>query len=160
MIKQLFKMFLIHAAISQLTINRCARKCKGKPVKKVCGYDKVTYKNKCLAECAGTTVNYPGTCLFCPAVLCSNTYIPVCGVDGLTHKNFCQLICLDNVCFRHNGACKPKKNCICTKIYLPVRGVDGVCYGNQCLANCSSMKTVNDPPCLITLTPAAPSSSS
>ena len=29
----------------------------------VCGYDAITYKNTCLAEAAGTAVDYHGSCL-------------------------------------------------------------------------------------------------
>lgn len=107
----------------------------------VCGSDKITYGNSCLAEAAGIKKYYPGRCLDCKKK-CPKEYTPVCASNGLTQKNLCELICRKKLDFVSDGRC-PVKGCRCMGTIDKVCGIDGVIYRNPCVALCSSIDTQN-----------------
>lgn len=63
----------------------------------VCGCDKVTYSNACVAKNNGVTKYTKGPCekpcidpkQIDPSVGCTKEYNPVCGCDGITYGNPC-----------------------------------------------------------------------
>merc|ERR1712066_515669 len=73
-----------------------------KSMKPVCGADGKTYNNKCLAGCAGTTVEYEGECKTCG---CNRLMAPVCGADGKTYNNNCLAVC-EGITVEYEGECK------------------------------------------------------
>ena len=67
----------------------------------VCGENRQTYANACLAEHAGVDVAYPGRCR---VRACPRIYRPVCGVDHRTYPNAC-VARNAGVPIRHAGRC-------------------------------------------------------
>ncbi|WP_460971768.1 Kazal-type serine protease inhibitor family protein [Spirosoma migulaei] len=62
----------------------------------VCGCNKVTYQNACLAQAAGIRVEYSGNCKedcvenpLLPLTNCSFNSAPVCGCNNVTYLNAC-----------------------------------------------------------------------
>merc|ERR1711920_1134089 len=93
----------------------------------VCGGDGITYNNKCLAECADTTVVSEGECkVACPAI-----YDPVCGSDGVTYGSACEAERVGVTDWK-SGACPAPKPCVCMASYEPVCGSDDKTYSNKC----------------------------
>ncbi len=53
----------------------------------VCGMDKQTYSNACMAKQAGSSVDYTGSCVTKP--ICQSDGQPVCGTDQQTYTDRC-----------------------------------------------------------------------
>jgi len=101
----------------------------------VCGSDKKTYGNACMAGCwVDSWVT--GECEDGkddePVCTCTKEYNPQCGSDGKTYDNPCMAQCY--VEEYETGECA--KTCICTKEYNPQCGSDGKTYDNPCMAEC------------------------
>jgi hypothetical protein len=67
----------------------------------VCGRDRHTYANACLARNAGVAIAHQGQCR---TRACPRIYRPVCGVDRRTYPNACTAANA-GVRIRHQGRC-------------------------------------------------------
>jgi hypothetical protein len=71
----------------------------------VCGVDKNTYSNACMAGCAGVDIKHQGECEKpVDDCICTREYMPVCGTNGQTYGNVCMAECA-GVGILHEGRC-------------------------------------------------------
>ena len=80
----------------------------------VCGIDRITYLNKCEADCKRAVIAYEGVCsneARAEECSCEGQKSPVCGVDDVTYDSLCHLSCA-KVELKSHGACwVPEKPC-------------------------------------------------
>lgn len=107
---------------SKIDINKACTK----EYRPVCGCDKKTYANKCLAEKQGLLSYTPGKC---PANDEANS-----NDDDKLNNN-----CIDQ------SKIKPDQACIMQ--YLPVCGCDGETYANACVAERNGLIKYTNGPC-------------
>ena len=113
----------------------------------VCGVNKRTYENKCVANCVNTPVSGGGFCK--DKCGCAHYFKPICGRDGATYDNECKSDCL-GVAKLHEGICD--KNSVdqcffCKGIIKKVCGNDGKTYDNECYMTCRGAQKQSDGSC-------------
>jgi hypothetical protein len=107
-------------------------------IRPVCGCDRQTYDNECVANATGVSVWSPGEC---PGLgdACSAVG-PSCGTD-----QFCKFP-ISAGCGNTPGTCELKPD-MCTSQFLPVCGCDRNSYDNDCLASSAGVSVAAPGPC-------------
>ena len=137
-----------------------------KEYKPVCGCDRRTYSNSCLADNSGVLHYEDGSCSntnncidpsqIDPNGICTEQYDPVCGCDDQTYSNAC-FATISGVTSYQQGECRSNNNCLdpdlvesnmfCTMQYDPVCGCDDKTYSNSCLAAANGVRFWTDGTC-------------
>jgi coxsackievirus/adenovirus receptor len=127
----------------------------------VCGADKHSYQNACMARCKGIKIQYRGKCLtenrestnkLRFGCRCSNEVKPVCGVDGRTYQNACFANCF-KIRVHYQTTCRPENPSYCFQLCKNFKGpiVCGknmISYHNECImTGCMRIPLFQSKPC-------------